>query len=61
MLLDGQVGQEAVDIPFGKLAGMLMVGELDVAANPVEVGLLRAMAVVSDPQNLNDAVLEPGR
>jgi len=61
MLLDGQVGQEAVGIAFGEFAGMRVLVELDVPANPVEGGLFRAAGVMTDPENLNDAVLQPGR
>jgi hypothetical protein len=37
---------------------MLVFVELDVPANPVEIGLFRAEAVVTNPQNFDDAVVE---
>jgi len=61
MFLDGQMREKAVDIAFRKLAGMPVLVELDVPAHPVNVGFLRAAAVVPDAQNLDDAVVQPWR
>jgi hypothetical protein len=48
VFVDGQVGQKAVNIVFRKLTRMPMLVKLDVPANPVDVGLFRATAVVPD-------------
>jgi len=61
VFFDGQMREKAVDIAFGQLARVPACVELDVPANPVEVGLFRAAAVMPHPQNLNDAVVETGR
>jgi hypothetical protein len=55
---DSQVSQEAVEIAFRQLPGMLVFVELDVPANPVEAGLFRAATVVVNPQNIDSAVVE---
>jgi len=41
MFLDGQARQESIHIAFGKLAGMPVLVERDVPANPVNVGVFR--------------------
>ena len=61
MLLDGQMREEAVDIAFGKLTGMPVLVELDIPANPMHVRLFRASAVMADPQNSDEVVVETGR
>jgi hypothetical protein len=60
VFLDGQMGQEAVDIDFGKQPGMPVLVEQDAAPNPVEVGFFGAPAVVPCPQDLDNAVIETG-
>jgi hypothetical protein len=59
VFVDGQMGQEAVNVRFRHLPWMLVLVELEVPANPMQAGLLRAAAVVANPQNLDDAVVEP--
>jgi len=61
MLLDGRVSQEAVDIAFREFPGMLVLVELDEAANPMHVRFFPAAAVMADPQNSDEVVVETGR
>ena len=61
MLLDGQVGQEPIDVTFRKFPGMLAPVELDVPTSPMDVGFFRTAAVTADPQNSHQVIVEPGR
>ena len=61
VFLDGQMSQETVDIAFRQLPGMLVLVELDEAANPMHVRFFRASAVMADTQNSDEVVVEMGR
>jgi len=61
MFLNGQASQEPVDIAFRQSPGMLVPVEFDVPAYPVNVRFLRAAAVVSEPQNFNNPVVQSRR
>lgn len=53
--------QKPIDILLGEAPRMAVLVKLDVPANPVDVGLFRASAIIADPQNLNDAVVKTRR
>lgn len=59
MFLDGQAGQESVDVAFIQLTWVTAIVKLDVPANPVDVGILGTAAVVPDAENFDHAVVEP--
>lgn len=55
------MSQETVDIAFRQLPGMMVLVKLDEAANPMHVRFFRASAVMADPQNSDEVVVETGR
>jgi hypothetical protein len=56
-----EVGEKAVDVGLREFARMTLPVELDEPSDPVDVGLFRTAAVMADAENLDDAVVEPGR
>ncbi len=54
--LDGEMRDEGVDLGLGHLEGMALVVKEDVAADPADVGLLGAQAVVAGADRLAHAV-----
>ena len=58
MAVDGEMAEEGSDLFLAHLGGMALVVEEDVAADPVQVELLRAEAVVLYPQMPANAVEE---
>jgi hypothetical protein len=60
MFLDGQAGEEAVDVDFMQFAWVTPIVKFDVPANPVDVGIFGTAAVVTDAENFDHAVVEPG-
>ncbi len=61
VFFDRQVGQEAVHVAFGQLARMRAGVKQDEAANPVDVSLLGAVAVMPGAQGFYHTVVEPRR
>jgi hypothetical protein len=57
---DGQMGQEPVEVLLCEFARMSAVVKLEEEANPVEVGLFGAAAIVPAAQSFNHAVVDPG-
>ncbi len=60
-LISGEIAEEGSDLLLGHVAGMAFPMEEDVAANPIDVGLLGADAVVFDAQMPADAIEQFGR
>jgi hypothetical protein len=61
VFLDGQAGQESVDVAFIQFTWVTAIVKLDVPANPVDIGIPGTAAVVPDAENFDHAVVEPGR
>src|SRR5438034_1172789 len=56
LAVDGEGCQERGDVGRSHLSRVALVVEEDVSLDPVDVGLLRAAAVVSGPDNIAHAV-----
>ena len=54
--VDGEVGDEGVDLGLAHLERVALVVKEDVAADPADVGLFRAQAVVAGADRVADAV-----
>ena len=52
LLLDRQMGQEGVDFRLGHLGGVAHVVEMNVAPDPMTIGLLRPPAVMARTHGL---------
>ncbi|MGM0485996.1 MAG: hypothetical protein ACQESR_04450 [Planctomycetota bacterium] len=60
MLFDSQMREEPVDIAFGKSAGLPVLVELDRPANLMHVGFFSASAVMANPEDSEQMIVEPG-
>lgn len=59
-LLDRQVREKGIDLPFPHLPRMPLAMKEDVAPDPVDIRLLRAIAHVPHPQALADPIQQSG-
>ena len=57
VFLDGQMRQKSVDMAFAQFTRMRTGVKQSEAANPVDVGLFSAWAVMPGPQNLHHPVV----
>ena len=58
--VDRKVGQETLDFGGSHLPGVALAVEEDEAANPLDVGILRADAVVLEPDAVSHLIQEAG-
>ena len=49
------------ELPVDELRIRLVPVELDVPTNPMDVGIFRTSAVMADPQDSDQVIVEPGR
>jgi hypothetical protein len=54
------MSQEPVDITFRKFPGMPVLVELDVPTSPMDVGFFRTPAVMANPEDSDQMIVEPG-
>ena len=60
LFLRGQMRQEGVDFWFGHFGGVADVVKVDVASNPMAIGLLRTRTVMARPQGFAQLVKQLG-
>ncbi|MBK8129452.1 MAG: hypothetical protein IPK53_11315 [bacterium] len=56
MVVDGQVGQEGIDLGCAHYGRMAFVMEEDITANPVEVLLFGAVGIVAQAENVSELI-----
>jgi hypothetical protein len=56
MFLDGQVGEKGFDLGSAHFGRVTHVVEVDVALDPADVGLLRAIGIVFETDRITDLI-----
>jgi hypothetical protein len=57
VFVDGQTGEEPIDVAFVQLAWVTAIVKLDVPANPVDVGVFGAVTVMPDAEHFDHGVV----